>query len=924
MALLIVSASAAIMILISLVQIAVEYRLLRAQLEVNIDSLEIYVDNIARSVWRSDGPQIQLALAGLVKLPYLLQAKVVTAEASPQVWQTNPSEPVVDGLYRSFPLTAMIQNEPVIIGSLEVLADLSGLRRKIFARSLNLVAANLVKIFFVVLFIIFLFRRMVVSRLEAIGRQVLTIEERLDHEPFDAFTVGEKIRLNQGDELDLLAEILEQAVRELSCNSEQQALSAQLLMASEQHYRSLFEFNPQAMWVHSADSGQFLAVNQAALTLYGLSATEFLALSYGDLRVQKKDCPSPHLKRTGAPDGQTLMELHRRKSGSGIWVELSSQLVDYGGRPSVLMMALDNSERDLARFQLAEQAENTQAILDSVLDTILTMDERGTIESANHAATAMFGYGAQLLGQNVRALMPEQFHSCPEDLLFSRAGIAQDEGLRNGVSGVGQHRDGKEFPMSISVSAYSRGEYKKFVGLIRDLTEQHSAAAQIHNLAYYDQLTDVANRRLLADRINLALKKNEVSGQWGYLVFLDLDNFKILNDTLGHIAGDQLLVELAQRLQGVAREGDTVARFGGDEFILLIEQVGLNRHQAEESAGELAIAILSALVEPFTPLGREYRVSASLGITFLGAQTQSAEYLIVEADIAMYSAKAAGRNTYRFYDVDLQEAILRRSELEAAMRLGLLRGEFSLHYQPQLNDQQHILGVEALLRWYHPTEQFISPAVFIPIAEQSGIILELGRWVLIEACKKLAAWQTDPATAGLSMSVNVSLYQFNQPKFVDQIMRVLASTGANPKQLKLELTESMLESDIDSLSAKMSSLKKFGVRFSLDDFGTGYSSLSYLRTLPVDQLKIDQSFVREMLTDASIVNAIITLGRSLHMEVIAEGVETSEHRDLLIASGCRLFQGYFFSRPLNDIQLARFINAQPGLIALSLSATAIK
>jgi diguanylate cyclase (GGDEF)-like protein len=415
---------------------------------------------------------------------------------------------------------------------------------------------------------------------------------------------------------------------------------------------------------------------------------------------------------------------------------------------------------------------------------------------------------------------------------------------------------------------------------------------------------------LLMDRMGQALASAQRRQQGGALLFIALDNFKTLNDTLGNDQGDLLLQQVAQRLNSCVRSVDTVARLGGDEFVVMLEELSQNPEELARDALGVGEKILAMLAVPYALKGYQYRSTPSIGIApFEGDQTSVGE-LLKQADLAMYQAKTAGRNTLRFFSPEMQAVVTARAALEEDLRSALVQDEFLLHYQPQVNQTGQCVGVEALVRWAHPQRGMVSPAQFIPLAEETGLILPLGRWVLHHACTLLARWQDEPQLAHLTMAVNVSSRQFRHASFVDDVARVLAITGAPSGKLKLELTESLLVEDMETTIATMAALRSYGVGFSLDDFGTGYSSLSYLKRMPLDQLKIDQSFVRDLLTDpndAAIVDTIIALSRSLGLEVIAEGVETPEQRDLLARAGCHLYQGYLFSRPLPTDLLEAFL-----------------
>ncbi|WP_373990760.1 putative bifunctional diguanylate cyclase/phosphodiesterase [Duganella sp. BuS-21] len=439
----------------------------------------------------------------------------------------------------------------------------------------------------------------------------------------------------------------------------------------------------------------------------------------------------------------------------------------------------------------------------------------------------------------------------------------------------------------------------------RDVSERKAIEAEINRLAFYDKLTGLPNRQLLLDRIEQALRDEH--GQGGAVLFIDLDNFKSINDTRGHDKGDRLLQLVADRLNDSVRSCDTVARFGGDEFVVLMEELGVS---AKDSARATANHLLQAFRAPFEVDGVEHYSTPSIGVALFGRESAGVDEILKRADLAMYQAKADGRNNFSFFDPAMQERVSARAQLEADLRRALVNQEFELHYQPLAVVDGKLAGVEALARWRHPQRGLVPPDEFIAVAEETNMILPLGRWVLEEACRLLARWAGDASTSALEMSVNVSTVQFHRPDFVEQVLEVLAQTGARPALLRLELTESVLLTEVESTAVKMQRLRDVGVCFSLDDFGTGYSSLSYLHRLPLSQLKIDRSFIWGALKEAhgaAIVRMIVALGRALEMTVLAEGVETSEQLAFVRAEGCDYYQGYLFSKPLPEHELVAFL-----------------
>jgi len=436
--------------------------------------------------------------------------------------------------------------------------------------------------------------------------------------------------------------------------------------------------------------------------------------------------------------------------------------------------------------------------------------------------------------------------------------------------------------------------------------ERVATEEEIRSLAFYDPLTHLPNRRMLIERLRHAMIGSNRSGRAGGLLFIDLDNFKTLNDTLGHDMGDLLLLQVGERLVRCIREGDTVARLGGDEFVVMLEGLGHEVGDAAAQAETIGRKILGALAAPYELAGRRHQSTSSIGITLFEGGAHTIDELMKRADLAMYNAKTAGRNTLRFFDPYMQTVVSARAALESDLREGLQKNEFVLYYQSQRDMHGRITGAEVLLRWMHPERGMVSPNDFIPLTEETGLIIPIGRWVLESACRQLAAWGREEQAAHLSIAVNISVRQFRQSDFVEQVLDALAASGADARHLKLELTESLLMDDVEGIIGKMSALKRHGVCFSLDDFGTGYSSLSYLKQLPLDQLKIDQSFVRDVCVDANdaaIASTIVALAQHMGLDVIAEGVETAAQADFLMSVGCCAFQGYLYGKP---VPLAEF------------------
>ncbi len=449
------------------------------------------------------------------------------------------------------------------------------------------------------------------------------------------------------------------------------------------------------------------------------------------------------------------------------------------------------------------------------------------------------------------------------------------------------------------------------IAIVEDITDRHKSEDEIRHLAYFDPLTRLPNRRLLMDRLGHAMTASTRSRQFGALMILDLDHFKSINDSQGHDVGDRLLVEVARRLANCLRQDDTVSRLGGDEYVVLAEGLGATEPAAANHAEAIAEKLRAAVQLPYELGGSEteYFSTTSIGLTLFCGRDDSAEILLKQADVALYQAKDAGRNAIRFFNPAMQSAIERRAALQASLRRGLDRDEFRLYYQPQIDRNGRLIGAEALIRWQAPGQGLVLPAQFIPLAEESGLILHIGRWVLDTACARLKTWERNPHLRGLRLSVNVSARQFHQPDFIEQVRQSLLASGADPVRLTLELTESVVLDHVEAVISRMAQLSGMGVGFALDDFGKGYSSLSYLKRLPLDQIKVDRAFVRDTprdANDAAIVRAILAISHSLGLQVIAEGVETEEQRAFLDRHGCHAYQGYLFSRPLPIDEFEQF------------------
>jgi diguanylate cyclase len=542
-----------------------------------------------------------------------------------------------------------------------------------------------------------------------------------------------------------------------------------------------------------------------------------------------------------------------------------------------------------------------RSVIESANDSIILSDRTGTIISWNKAAERIFGFNEkEALGKNLQIIIPDKFKVAHQQGMERYLLAGEPKVIGNTVELEGLRKDGSEFPIELSLAAWQEEGTVYFSSIIRDITERKRNEKKINQMVYRDPLTGLPNRLLLNDRLSQALELADETKQTIGIMFIDLDRFKYINDTLGHAVGDQLLIEISKRIQACVGKNDTVCRQGGDEFIVLIPNT------TADEVSKIAQQVIDLFSSSVMVNEQELFVTPSIGIAMYPGDGRDIETLIKNADTAMYRVKEQGKNNFQFYTPEMNEAVTKKMKLEIGLRKALERDEFKIVYQPQIDvETGGIIGVEALLRWHHPEWGTISPAEFIPIAEETGLILQIGEWVLHGACRQNKAWQ-DAGYAPLRMAVNISSRQFQQSDLVERVSRILRETELAPQYLELELTESIIQ-DSKYAVAKMQVLKEMGIHLSIDDFGTGYSSLSYLKTFPIHTLKIDQSFTRNIYADpkdASLVETIIAMAHNLDLKVIAEGVETQEQLQFLQQKQCNEAQGYYFSRPISAEELS--------------------
>ena len=684
------------------------------------------------------------------------------------------------------------------------------------------------------------------------------------------------------------------------------------LRDSELFYRTILDSTPDAMLISDA-AGIITLVNNHVEHLLGYKPVELIGqpvdfLVPEEVRKKHRVMVADYIVSHGANAAIVSRPLRAlMKNGSILHVEVSICPV-----PTERGLFVATSLRDITeRKKVENRMRVAAAAFETPHEAIVVTDSHANIIQVNQAFEHITGYSQEeVVGKNTRILKSGRH----EDAFYAEMW----QSLLTKGSWKGElwdrRKGGKIYPKQLSITAVrdAGGNTIQYVAAFHDISARKRAEEEMHSLAFYDALTGLPNRRLLHERLDLAVSVSARNKKYGALFYLDMDKFKTLNDTQGHEAGDTLLVEVAARMKLCVREVDTLARFGGDEFVVLVEEIGTEEADATQHAAIIAEKIRAVLATPYIINDREFHTSPSIGVClFLGSGTPVDE-LLKRADIAMYQAKDSGRNQVRFFDPQLQLSVDSRAALESAMREAITCQQFRLYYQIQVDRDHRPIGAEALIRWESPTHGTVSPIEFIPLAEETTLILDIGNWVLDTACQQIAAWSNNPLTSDLVIAVNISARQFRQSDFVQLVDAAITKHQILPSRLKLELTESVALDNLEGVIAKMTALREnLGVTISLDDFGTGYSSLSYLKRLPLDQIKIDQSFVRDINTDpndAVMVQTIIEMAHNFGLHVIAEGVETVAHMDFLKQRGCMAYQGYLFSKPVPHYDFELLLN----------------
>jgi len=686
------------------------------------------------------------------------------------------------------------------------------------------------------------------------------------------------------------------------------------LIESEKKYSAIVESSNDGIVILQDGLLKYANGKMMEITQYTMEETigkvfiDFISPKYKSTVVDRY---KRRMDREEVPNRYEIEIISR--NGKTIPVEINASCIEYEGKLADMAIVRDITERKHAEKALRNSEEKYSSLFHHSNDAIFLHDLNGTILDANQKVLDQFQYTRpEILSMRIADLHPD------EAITISKRAFKKvtENGFFNFEIDF-KKKNGEIFPAEVSSSLFKIGVRRVIQGIVRDITDRKKAIEQISFMAYHDSLTNLPNRHLLKDRLQQTLASAKKYNRIVAILFLDLDNFKRINDTLGHDHGDKLLLNVADRLQGYVRNSDsiarlevergdtTIARLGGDEFTILLTEI---KHIKD--AAKVAQRILDLFNEPFAIESREVFITTSIGISVYPDDGETVDTLLKYADTAMYHAKDQGRNNYQFYKESMNIMTIERLDLENKLRKALDRKEFILHYQPQLDTKtKKIIAVEALIRWMHPDKGMMAPMTFIPLAEETGLIIPIGEWILRTACDQNKAWQ-QAGLPSIRITVNISSVQFIQKNFVKMVDKILKESGLDPQYLELELTESILMQATDTAVTTLKELKSLGIRLSIDDFGTGYCSLNYLKRFPVDTLKIDQSFIRDLSIsqeDKAIIHAMIALGHTLNLDVIAEGVETMHQLEYLSEKGSDAVQGFLFSKPLpNDLFKAFF------------------
>lgn len=887
---------------LSTTQVAIDHVSLKDEHALVINKiLDVSERTAIRALITEDRQLASELTMGLLEYPFIINAKIYNQQGdqlgikqrTPPASATRAVTRVLGTEFREYlvPLYSNVPSEDSP-GMLLITVDQDMLYKNFYQRTVNLFIAAFIGALILAFILLNAFSRLLTKPLIKISTEIRDIDPRAPEK--QRLKIGERNRDDELGQLVFSCNAFIQTVEDLIAERKSTELA---LLRSEDLLLQTSRLAKVGGWDYDIDNNELRWSEQLSLIL-GLSPEAEIDLNDIHSRIDQEHKPLVENAisksiRTGQPFDINFGMV--RNDGRNIWV----RAVGVGAAHSGKSIWASGILQDITENRLSEQALKLRDFaLNQTPDAILTIDSQGRIVVANDTTCSHYGFlRGELIGQTIDIINPE-FDMKNWDRWWQRVMDNQNAVTQT----YNTSKEGKKFPVEISTGHFIYGDEEFCVMSIKDITERKQQYDEIQHLAYHDTLTGLPNRSLLQDRLGLAITTANRHDYVGAVLFIDLDNFKKINDSLGHPAGDKVLQELAKRFSSHLRQEDTVARLGGDEFVVILPYLSDRAEEAANKAEDLARKLLGIVSRPFYVSDHELQVTASIGLVLFPDTHNCADAVLQFADTAMYQAKANGRDTITRFNAEMAENASRQLNLENQLRNALNNNEYLLYVQPQYSQENRLVGAEILLRWNSPTLGIVSPAEFIPILESTGMIFQVGEWVMRSTCQQIKRWlDAGLWREDLAMGVNISPRQFRQSQFVDQVSSILEETGIPHHHLDIEITEGMVIHNIDEIVTKLKHIRELGVLVSIDDFGTGYSSLNYLKRLPIDTLKIDQSFVQEIpqdMDDAAIVTTIIAMAKQLNLQVIAEGVEKKEQVDFLRDNGCSLYQGYYFNKPM--------------------------